>query len=436
MTNQNLPATQADLRPSGSDVQAILPRSLTEIQTVAEWYVKAKFTPPGMDSPEKVAVAIMAGMDIGLKPSQSIRYMAVINNRPALWGDGMMGIIQASPMCVWIKETMEGTGDARVAVCETQRRGYPEPTRKTFSVAQAKEAGLWTKQGPWKQYPDRMLQLRARGFCLRDAYSDVLGGLSMSVEELLDMGELVEDGNGVHVPAGAAATPAKPGKRARNSAKSQAPVAPGASDAQTDSNVTDAEVIEADEGDDALEDHGEDAVVAAEEAAAEKDAGGPTEGFQLPTWEVFSADGELIAKASNVDEYCAKVEKLMHDAKTIDDVEAVAAANREVVKTLPRENLLYIAQRKTALIDRMKPPAEEQTQAAETAEAPKKEAAGTWGAFIKQIEDALPSAPNPEWVDSIVSGNQRVFDQMKAAVPDLHKKLIATMDARKAELKA
>ncbi|MBX7147365.1 MAG: hypothetical protein K1X44_08690, partial [Alphaproteobacteria bacterium] len=41
--------------------------------------------------------------------------------------------------------------------------------------------------GPWTQYPDRMLQMRARSFALRDVFPDILLGLSYAVEELKDI---------------------------------------------------------------------------------------------------------------------------------------------------------------------------------------------------------------------------------------------------------
>jgi hypothetical protein len=71
------------------------------------------------------------------------------------------------------------------AYCEAKRRGYERPTLTSFSVADAKKAGLWGKSGPWTQYPKRMLQLRARGFALRDAFPDVLKGL-VTAEEAQD----------------------------------------------------------------------------------------------------------------------------------------------------------------------------------------------------------------------------------------------------------
>src|SRR5206468_516947 len=52
--------------------------------------------------------------------------------------------------------------------------------------ADAKKAKLWNKVGPWTEYPQRMLQMRARGFGARDGYPDVLRGL-ISAEEAADI---------------------------------------------------------------------------------------------------------------------------------------------------------------------------------------------------------------------------------------------------------
>jgi len=60
-------------------------------------------------------------------------------------------------------------------------------TRRTFSVKDARLAGLMNKAGPWKQYPKRMLQMRARGFAIRDAFPDALKGV-ITYEEASDLG--------------------------------------------------------------------------------------------------------------------------------------------------------------------------------------------------------------------------------------------------------
>lgn len=58
-----------------------------------------------------------------------------------------------------------------------------EPVERTFSEAAARRANLWGKSGPWQQYPERMLQMRARAFALRDVFCDVLRGLGSAEEQ-------------------------------------------------------------------------------------------------------------------------------------------------------------------------------------------------------------------------------------------------------------
>jgi hypothetical protein len=134
---------------------------------------------------ESCLLAIQHGSEVGLSPMQSLQSIAVINGRPTIWGDAALALVQSSPQCLYVREYTEGEGDNLTAVCEVQRRGYPQPTVAKFSVADAKKASLWGKTGPWSQYPSRMLALRARGFALRNAFADALRGL-VTAEEAQD----------------------------------------------------------------------------------------------------------------------------------------------------------------------------------------------------------------------------------------------------------
>jgi hypothetical protein len=135
--------------------------------------------------PESCMLAIQHGSEVGLSPMQSLQSIAVINGRPTIWGDAALALVQSSPVCEYVKEYFEGEGKTFTAVCEAKRRGYPSPTVSRFSVADAEKAGLLGKSGPWSQYRDRMLQLRARGFALRNAFADALRGL-ITAEEAQD----------------------------------------------------------------------------------------------------------------------------------------------------------------------------------------------------------------------------------------------------------
>ena len=150
--------------------------------------------------PESCLLAIQHGSEVGLSPMQSLQSIACINGRPSVWGDAALALVMGSPVCEYVRETVDGDGDSMVATCEAKRRGYDKPTVVRFSVADAKKAGLWGKQGPWVQYSRRMMQMRARGFALRDTFPDILRGL-VTAEEAQDYPETPAAVDRAHGPA-------------------------------------------------------------------------------------------------------------------------------------------------------------------------------------------------------------------------------------------
>jgi hypothetical protein len=132
--------------------------------------------------PNDVFVAINMGSELGMEPFQAIQSIAVIEGKPCLYGDGLIGVVRASPKCLWIEESI--SEDGLTATCRTQRDGDPNPVTATYSMTDAMQAGIDSKKN-WKKHPKRMLQMRARAYCLRDAYPDLLKGLGV-VEERQD----------------------------------------------------------------------------------------------------------------------------------------------------------------------------------------------------------------------------------------------------------
>jgi hypothetical protein len=166
-------------------VPVLTPSTFEQLVRFAELAAQSGMVPKDyIGKPGAIMVACQMGSELGLSPMQSINSIAVINGRPGVFGDALIGLCRQSPLCEDVVETLEGVGDNRTAVCVATRRGST-PTTTRFSVADAKKAGLWGKAGPWTQYPDRMLQMRARSFSLRDAFPDLLRGLK-AVEELHD----------------------------------------------------------------------------------------------------------------------------------------------------------------------------------------------------------------------------------------------------------
>ena len=157
--------------------QVLRPQTFDQLAQFAAMASKSNLVPPAYKGKaEDIMLAVQMGSEVGLAPMQALQNIATINGRPALWGDAQLGLCKSHPLWVSIEETMTGAGETRSAHCVVIRNGEP-PVVREFGYAQAKQAGLWGKSGPWTQYPDRMMQMRARGFALRDAFPDALRGL-------------------------------------------------------------------------------------------------------------------------------------------------------------------------------------------------------------------------------------------------------------------
>ena len=168
---------------------SLTPSSLTEAMEFAGILAKSTIVPKEfLGNPGNILVAIQWGLELGLQPLQAMQNIAVINGRPALWGDAVIALVRGSTLCEYVYEEDDG----HVATCRVKRRGENEQSR-TFSMDDAKIAGLMGKQGPWTQHPKRMRQMRARAFALRDVFPDVLRGMPVA-EELQDMAKEREPG--------------------------------------------------------------------------------------------------------------------------------------------------------------------------------------------------------------------------------------------------
>lgn len=163
---------------------SLVPRDFGEAMEFARLMASSDMVPKDYKGkPANVIVAVQMGQELGLNPMQALQNIAVINGRPCLWGDAVLAIVKSHPKCRGVLETYDEQQQA--ATCVIKRQGNPD-TVATFGVEDAKAAGLWGKQGPWTQYPKRMLKMRARSFACRDAFPDALRGIS-SAEEMADV---------------------------------------------------------------------------------------------------------------------------------------------------------------------------------------------------------------------------------------------------------
>ena len=156
----------------------LTPQTIDEALRMADIMAKASIIPKDYQGNSgNILVAIQWGAELGLPPLQAMQSIAVINGRPSLWGDAVIGLVRGSGLLESIHEEVTDTQ----AICTVKRRGE-DPAERQFTMEDAKRAGLLGKPGPWSQYPKRMLQMRARAWALRDVFPDVLRGVSVAEE--------------------------------------------------------------------------------------------------------------------------------------------------------------------------------------------------------------------------------------------------------------
>lgn len=172
------PEAKPYLQMQGGSFRPTDPESLFRLASI---FHKAGMLPKGFETPEKVALAIMLGMEVGLSPGQALQGIMVVNNRPTIWGDAALALVRSSGLLEDFREEYTGEGVRAIATCTAKRKGQATPIVRSFTWADAVRAGLASKD-LYKLYPQRMLPSRARGFCLRDGFADVLKGLAIREE--------------------------------------------------------------------------------------------------------------------------------------------------------------------------------------------------------------------------------------------------------------
>ena len=192
--------------------------SFEEAQKIATLVSNSSLCPsayrsgPAGDRSGDVILASAYGATLGMSLMQSLSNISVINGHATVWGDALPAICRRSGKVRYIRETFDD--ETMTATCEAARTDEPEDIThsSSFSIQDAARANLVSiddkgninsSKGPWKQYPRRMLQMRARAYCLRDTFPDALQGIEVTEEvreifrSRIDEAETLDDLNAV-----------------------------------------------------------------------------------------------------------------------------------------------------------------------------------------------------------------------------------------------
>ena len=146
-------------------------RSIDDVERLARIAVASGYT--SCRKAEEAAMLIITGHELGLSPAQSLRGIYVVSGKPVLSADLMVAVVRKSGLCEsW--RVVESTAER--CTITTRRRGETVDATRTWTMADAKRAGI-TNKGTWAAYPAAMLRHRCASDLARQEYSDVIMGL-------------------------------------------------------------------------------------------------------------------------------------------------------------------------------------------------------------------------------------------------------------------
>lgn len=178
--------------------RGIAPENAAQLMDMAKWIAASDLKPAGIKTPADAFLVMAVGMSWGYDPIMALQVLHVVKGRVGLPGETCAALIQSHPLCADYRWGFEGDGDDRYAWIQTIRKGRPGPNpRSTFSVRDAKVAGLWeskTRNGektPWWFYPDDMIMWKAVAREKRRNWPDIYPGLRVAEDlEPHDVGEV------------------------------------------------------------------------------------------------------------------------------------------------------------------------------------------------------------------------------------------------------
>ena len=163
---------------------------------VAKMLMDTGAVPKSFATPQQVMMAIQALKSLKLNWRTAIRQCGFNQQGTFMvYGDLELAVVRQSGWLVRIREFLYVRNEdetytertfananlhlpAAGAVCMLWRQGFEDPHEATCSVEDAQAAGLWGKTPTWRNFPGRMMQMRARGMAIRNTFSDVTQGLA------------------------------------------------------------------------------------------------------------------------------------------------------------------------------------------------------------------------------------------------------------------
>jgi hypothetical protein len=150
----------------------------------------------GVSSPEQAMAIMLKGYELGLGLTASFEFIHVIENRPTLSPRGALALVLAHPEYdgIEIQDKADAKGNPTACTVVLKRKNGLR-YEITWTMEDAKRAGLVKTGGNWEQYPANMLRWRAVGYAIDVVFPDAIGGMKRADEYGADLtpgGDVIE----------------------------------------------------------------------------------------------------------------------------------------------------------------------------------------------------------------------------------------------------
>lgn len=148
--------------------------SIADLDTLAQRLFRAGVFSSEVRNEDVAFAILLAGHELGFSPTVAVRGIGFSRGKISLSADlTVAACVRHREVCEWFRLT-EST--AQAATYATKRVGC-EPVSLTWTIEQAKRAGLIDKNSVWKAHTEAMLRARCAMALARSTYPDLVAGV-------------------------------------------------------------------------------------------------------------------------------------------------------------------------------------------------------------------------------------------------------------------
>lgn len=159
----------------------------------AKVLVPTGFLPDSIKTPQQAAAIVLKGRELGVPTMYALQNIHVISGKPTANAECIRSLVyrdHGDDAMVFTETT------AKRATLRYKRRGWKEYQEFTYTIEDAKTAGLLDGRNAhsWRKFPGEMLRARCTSSVGRMAFPDSAGGLYLHEEmgaEVNEAGEIV-----------------------------------------------------------------------------------------------------------------------------------------------------------------------------------------------------------------------------------------------------